>query len=78
MSVKKIPDNFEEAFEELQEIVETLEAGDIELEKSLELFERGIVLSNYLKGKIEDGKAKITTLAKQNGMLVEQDFVAED
>ena len=37
--------SFEEALEELEDIVNTLEIGDIELEKSLALYEKGIKLS---------------------------------
>ncbi|GEM_PF-3526176 len=74
----KMPESFEAALEELDAIVNELELGDIELEKSLVLFERGIVLSNYLKAKIEDGKTRIKTLAKQDGAIIEKEFIAED
>jgi len=72
------PKSFEEALEELEDIVNELEIGDIELEKSLALYERGIFLSNYLKKVIEDGKTKIKTLSKQDDMIIEEDFIPED
>ena len=75
---EKTPASFEDALKELEDIVNELELGDIELEKSLALYERGIVLSNYLKVIIDEGKAKIKTLAKQNDVIVENDFITED
>ena len=36
--------SFEENLKELEEIVEKLESGDIDLEKSVKLYEQGMIL----------------------------------
>lgn len=70
--------SFEDALKELEDIVNALEVGDLELEKSLALYEKGIELSNYLKNVLEDGKTRIKTLSKQNDEIIEMDFISED
>lgn len=70
--------SFEDALKELEDIVNTLEVGDLELEKSLTLYEKGIELSNHLKNVIEEGKTRIITLSKQNDEITEMDFISED
>ena len=37
--------DFEKAFLELEELVETMEEGDLSLEESLKCFEKGILLT---------------------------------
>lgn len=76
--IKTAPKSFEEAVNELEQIVDTLEMGDIELEKSLELYERGMYLSSYLKKTIEAGKDKIISISKQNGVILEKDYITEE
>lgn len=55
---------FDESLEELEEIVESLEQGDIPLEEALDKFQEGIRLSRDLKSTLknaEDTLAKIVT-----------------
>lgn len=54
--------DFESAIAELESIVKTLEEGDLPLEKSLELFERGIELSRYCHGRLEQAERRIEVL----------------
>jgi exodeoxyribonuclease VII small subunit len=54
--------DFESALAELEAIVKTLEEGDLALEKSLELFERGIELSRFCHGRLEDAERRIEIL----------------
>lgn len=55
--------DFESAIAELETIVKTLEEGDLPLEKSLELFERGIELSRYCHGRLEQAERRIEILS---------------
>src|SRR5205085_2101267 len=48
--------DFESAIAELETIVKRLEDGDLALEKSLELFERGVQLSRFCHAKLEEAE----------------------
>lgn len=58
--------DFESAIGELETIVKTLEAGDLALEQSLQLFERGVQLSRFCHTRLEDAERRIEILS-QNG-----------
>lgn len=54
--------DFESAIAELEKIVKTLEEGDLPLEKSLELYERGVQLSRFCHAKLEEAERRIEIL----------------
>jgi exodeoxyribonuclease VII small subunit len=54
--------DFESAIGELEKIVKTLEEGDLALEKSLELYERGVQLSRFCHSRIEEAEHRIEIL----------------
>ena len=56
--------NFEKSLEELEKIVNTLENNDISLDKAIELFEKGMVLSNTCRKILEKAETKITALTE--------------
>ncbi len=58
--------DFESAIGELETVVKTLEAGDLSLEQSLRLFERGVQLSRFCHTRLEDAERRIEILS-QNG-----------
>jgi len=58
---------FETALKKLEEIVSKLEDGDLELEKSIELFEEGVGLSKALQKKLDNAEKKIEKLVKDRG-----------
>ena len=61
----KIEDlTFEQAFKELEATVAKLEDGDLSLEESLALFERGQRLSAHCSRLLEQAELKVTELAK--------------
>ncbi len=51
--------DFESAIAELETIVKTLEEGDLALEKSLALFERGVQLSRFCHAKLEEAERRV-------------------
>ncbi|MBU4175858.1 MAG: exodeoxyribonuclease VII small subunit [Actinomycetia bacterium] len=53
---------FKEAIEELEKITDSLESGELELEKSLELFERGVELIKYCQNSLDSAQAKVELL----------------
>jgi len=59
-SAQKIEDlNFESALEELEKIVQKLESGEVELEQSITMYERGAALKAHCEGKLKAAKLKI-------------------
>ena len=63
---KKTETNFESSLKELERIVEQLEAGDLPLERSLELFEQGVQLSRDCQKRLDEAERKVEILIKGN------------
>jgi exodeoxyribonuclease VII small subunit len=62
---------FEDALKQLEEIVQKLEQGELTLEESLALYEKGIELSRLCHAKLEEAEGKIELLMKNaKGELV--------
>lgn len=53
---------FEEALNELEELVREMEDGSLDLDKALTRFERGIVLSRICSQKLDQAEKKIDLL----------------
>ncbi len=53
---------FKEAIEELERITVSLESGELELEESLELFEKGVDLIRYCQDRIDTAEARVSAL----------------
>jgi exodeoxyribonuclease VII small subunit len=56
--------DFESALKSLEDIVVQLEAGDLTLDRALELFEEGIKISGFCSAKLEEAERKVETLIK--------------
>ena len=66
---------FEKAMTRLEKIVEELERGDLDIDKSLEIFEEGIKMSRVCSKKLNEAEAKIEKLTKgKKGELVTELF----
>lgn len=57
--------DFESAIAELEKIVKQLEDGDLALDKSLALFERGIELSRYCHDQLGAAQRRIEVLSER-------------
>ncbi len=51
--------SFEDALKELETIVEKLEGGDVELEESIKIYERGAALKAHCLGKLKNVQLKV-------------------
>lgn len=70
---------FEKAMFRLEKIVEELERGDLDIDKSLEIFEEGIKMSRLCSKKLNEAEAKIEKLTKdKKGELITELFPAEN
>ena len=57
--------SFEVAFRELQQIVEQLEDGGLELERAIQLFERGTELAQVCERIVDEAELRVTRLAAE-------------
>ena len=65
-------DTFESALTELESILKELESGSQDLNKMLDLFERGLKLTNVCRKKLQDAENRITTLVNDGVELKEK------
>ena len=63
---------FESALVELESILKELESGSQDLNTMLDLFERGLELTNICREKLKDAENRITTLVKEGSQLKEK------
>ncbi len=69
--------NFEQAMDQLEHIVSELEQGDVPLEKAIDLFQRGMQLSQLCGQKLEQVERKIETIVEEDGQLRRRNFAGE-
>jgi exodeoxyribonuclease VII small subunit len=61
---------FEASLDELERVVKELEKGELSLERSLELFEKGMALSADCKKQLEEAETRVEMLVKRGGKTV--------
>lgn len=68
-------ETFENNLKELENVVKTLEGSDVSLDEMLELFEKGIKLTQSCTKQLETAEQKITILMKnKDGEMTEEEF----
>ena len=68
MSAKKQADfDFEAALEQLEELVASMEDGELSLEDSLEAFEKGIKLTRECQTALKNAEQKVQVLLDESG-----------
>lgn len=73
----KVNINFEEAMKKLEEIVDVLERGELPLDDSIKMFQKGIELSKFCSKRLDEIEKKITLLVEnENGQINEEIFDA--
>ncbi len=70
--------DFEAAIAELETIVKKLEEGDLALEKSLELYERGVQLSRFCHTRLEEAEKRIEILNERGDLKPAGAMFAKD
>lgn len=65
----------EKAMRRLEDIVEELEKGELDIDKSLEIFEEGVKMSRLCSKKLNEAETKIEKLTKnEKGELITELF----
>jgi exodeoxyribonuclease VII small subunit len=70
-------ETFEASLDELEKTVKQLEAGDLSLERSIELFERGVNLSDTCRKQLEDAETRVEMLIRKEGKIAAEPFRPE-
>ena len=68
------PFTFEAGLQQLETIVKEMEGGDLPLERALELFERGMKLSEACRKQLEEAETRIEILTRRAGEIQPQPF----
>lgn len=61
---------FEEAMIALEQVVGQLERGDVPLEQSIALYERGAALKAHCAAKLKDAEEKVELIRAQEGRAI--------
>ena len=68
MAAKQQPEfNFEEALEELERLVNSMEEGELSLEDSMKAFEKGIKLTRECQTALQKAEQKVHILLNESG-----------
>lgn len=71
MAEKNIAEmSFEEAMLALEQVVSALEKGEVPLEQSIVLYERGAALKAHCAGKLRDAEEKVELIRSAEGRAV--------
>lgn len=57
--------SFEQALGEIESIIDRIETGEIGLEDSLREYERGVLLVNHCRGKLDRAQQQVEDLTKR-------------
>jgi exodeoxyribonuclease VII small subunit len=69
--------SFESGLDELEQVVKELEAGDLSLERSIQLFERGMSLSDTCRKQLEEAETRVEMLIRKEGKIAAEPFRPE-
>jgi exodeoxyribonuclease VII small subunit len=73
------PKNFEAALQRLEEVLEALEHGNLNLEESVKAFEEGVGLVRFCHGKLDEVERRVELLLKDEaGGFVTKPFPEEE
>ncbi len=66
--------NFEDSIKQLEEIVDKLASGEIDLEKSLEYYKKGMELKKICEEKLKKAELQIKKIKIDNNKISKEDF----
>jgi len=69
--------SFESSLDELEKVVKELESGDLPLDRSLDLFSRGMQLSESCRKQLEDAETRVEQLIRRQGAYQAEPFLPE-
>ena len=61
--------SFEEALKELEQIVEKLDSGQVDLDQSIDIYTRGSLLKQHCDAKLRNAQERVDKIVGKNGNL---------
>lgn len=61
--------SFEEALRELEQIVEKLDSGQVDLDQSIDIYTRGSLLKQHCDAKLRNAQERVDKIVGKNGNL---------
>jgi exodeoxyribonuclease VII small subunit len=66
--------SFERSLDEMEAVVEELESGEVPLERALELFEKGMQLSQTCRKQLEEAETRVEMLIRKGSSVTVEPF----
>jgi exodeoxyribonuclease VII small subunit len=66
--------SFEDSIKALEELVKELEAGGIDLDRSIEIYERAVLLRNHCREILDESERKIQKIMDSSGEIRTDDL----
>jgi exodeoxyribonuclease VII small subunit len=74
MSENAPPPSFETGLAELEKIVKEMESGELPLERALQLFEKGMQVSQTCRKQLLDAETRVEILVRRGREVVAEPF----
>lgn len=65
---------FEKGLDELEKIVKEMESGELPLERAIQLFERGMALSESCRKQLDEAETRVEILMQRGDKVVAKPF----
>ena len=69
--------SFEKSMDELERLVQELEQGGVDLDRSLEIYERAVVLRDHCRAILDDGQRRIQKIMETADGVRTEDLPVE-
>jgi exodeoxyribonuclease VII small subunit len=66
--------DFEAGLVELEKIVKEMESSDLSLERSMELFEKGMTLTETCRKQLQEAETRVEMIMKREGKFQPEPF----
>jgi len=70
--------SFEESYARLQQVIESLEEGDLGLDQSVSLYQEGMQLASHCGQQLDAAELKVTRLLSTLGDEIDEDVPEDD
>lgn len=70
--------SFEESMKALEDLVRQLESGELDLDKSLEVYERAVALRDRCRKILDESDRKVQTIMETASGTVRKDFQIDE
>lgn len=77
MSESQQPAGFEAGLDELEKIVKEMESGELPLERALQLFEKGMQVSETCRKQLEEAETRVEMLVRRGQQTIAEPMAAE-